>query len=332
MPSDTETPLYLKFDREVIYDQDNVRFIPSFLRFDAVLSIAHKFETEISSFPLESGSSISDHALNKQLVIDFTAIVVDSPFSDSKALNIGDEGLVQPLFGVGPVAFSLDSAYNKANNPQRLRGPKKITYPSLSPTPDDFSSLDGGLKTLGRKTANVNLQGGIDFVAGALGLGPDLKPQPGKFSEDPGYGQDPNLARNVVGSVVPINRERSREMFLILQNVRDSNLKFDVITKGKTYNNMVITNLSVNIDSNSGNSLEFVVTCTEMKMITLQKGSSFTDLGSLTGSVGSKGALPAPTPPVEGQTAAAGVPDPARQSRNEAAAAERDRARDEALR
>lgn len=223
------SPLYIYYYTGSDQIEANIKT----LYFDIVTSINHKFESEISQFPLEDGSIISDHIINKPDKLTFTVEMSNSPFQNVKTSNDGTS-VPSPINypGVVPQQF----------NPIPLRYP-----PS------------GGVRT-----SDLNIAGGLNAAASAVGLGNDITPQPAQYGRSGGQQLNSQPASNFV-----VDKDRVQQMFQDLDLLRMQKKVINVVTKKRNYFDMAITSIDAPENTASGNSLAFTITCEKVKRVKL---------------------------------------------------------------
>ncbi len=72
---------------------------------------------------------------------------------------------------------------------------------------------------------------------------------------------------SVGGFLDAANQSRSQLAFEYLGELRDNRLPFTFVTKLKSYKNMIITNININRQKGSGDTLPFIVTMEEVKIV-----------------------------------------------------------------
>lgn len=208
--------------------------------FDIVTSINHIGESQASEFPLEDGAPMTDHVINLPSNLTFTASVSNSPMKDNPGAKL--------------TSFSDGT----------------LTYPNINPSPAIYPPLQyptASAPTLASIGNNLNLAGGISAVASAIGLGPNLTPQPTSRSAPltvPTIPNQPNTSGNFISET-----NRVQDMFNLLELIRTSNFLCEIITEEKTYSNMVLLTINSPRTVDTGNSLEFTVTAKQIRLVTL---------------------------------------------------------------
>jgi len=74
---------------KLLSGQTKVQFIQNdntVIQFDATMKENHKRDSPPTEFPVEDGTSISDHIILKPFSLDLTAIITDSPIGDIEGL------------------------------------------------------------------------------------------------------------------------------------------------------------------------------------------------------------------------------------------------------
>lgn len=210
--------------------------------FDVVHSINHIGESQASEFPLEDGAPMTDHVINLPSNLTFTVSVSDSPMRQNPGASD---------FG------------NSFSNPV-------IQYPIFFPNPKIYPPLEyppAPALDFARVGNQLNLAGGISAVASAVGLGPNITPQPTNRTGPlfvPTPGPTPFPTGNFIST-----KNRVQDMFNTLELIRTSNFLCEIVTNAKTYNNMVLLSISSPVTAEVGNSIEFSITARQIRVVKL---------------------------------------------------------------
>lgn len=97
------------------------------INIDAVLSERHRYENLVTEHPIEDGSPISDHVVNKPVVVEMEGRFTDTPFSFLTSIASGAAGLLGANLGVDPAVVAGATSLIGASLP----GKSKLAFQEL---------------------------------------------------------------------------------------------------------------------------------------------------------------------------------------------------------
>lgn len=338
------TPLYITFEDWVdSFHVDNDGFTwksgaepYSFsLYFDILTSISETSETEISEFPVNDGTYISDHIIIRQPEITFTASVSNNPHQRNPQIAQPRKELSRWDENGGEV---YDFQYAKGDLVEVELGVPYIpqdreTIPELQyPNVEQWQTTGNKITNF---VSNVNPQTVINAAVPNIGNSESERVHPYKAqptrSGDQKYLNFPRtptpefkaigwlpqnnsglklnrLSENLFDLQNPPGREttfisndRSSETYWILKQLQTYKKSCAVITKEGLYVDMYIQSVSVDKSPEDGESLTFTITMKKIEFVDipiLEKKVSSNDLAVQNSkNLGVKS--PSPTPPKE---------------------------------
>lgn len=217
----------------IVYKDNNS--IEHQVYFDAVFSINHVLLSEASEFPLEDGSPMTDHVINKPDTLSFTAGVSNAPFQQAPGMDVPGKAINNPLAITYPVIF-----------------PEPLLFPPLEYPQAKSPPIGALLNPVGALTA------GIDALT------PNPQPQRAQQTK-PATAPGTNLpSQNFINQV-----DRVQDMWNELQLIREKKWLCEIITQAKTYTNMILESVSLPVTADSGNAAEFSINAKQIRVVKL---------------------------------------------------------------